>query len=223
LTIFAGIIILVFILMFNRSKSKAEKSKIPGTLPAFNENTVNSPQGLYYDKTHTWAFLEHNGLVRLGIDDFIMHVTGTITRITMKECGEFVRRGEKIITLTKFGKQLSLYSPVSGTIKTRNIKLNENSSLVNNSPYTEGWVYLVEPKNWVREIQFMRMGDKHREWLKDEFIRLRNFFEGTLKARHINLEFAILQDGGELRENLLADQGPEVWEEFQRKFIDPSR
>ncbi len=37
------------------------------------------------------------------------------------------------------------------------------------------------------------------------------------------MEFAILQDGGELRDNILADQGPEVWEEFQRKFIDLSR
>jgi glycine cleavage system H lipoate-binding protein len=192
-------------------------------VPALNEITVSSPEGLYYDKTHTWAFLERDGLVRLGIDDFLQHVTGTITRITMKEDGEFVRRGEKILTLIKFGKQLSLYSPVSGTIKARNLKLEENSSLVNTSPYADGWVYLVEPKNWLRELQFMWMGEKYREWLKDEFTRLRRFFEGTLKINHASLEYALLQDGGELRDNLLADQGPEIWEEFQRKFIDPSR
>ena len=61
--------------------------------------------------------MEQDGMIRLGIDDFLQHVTGTITRIMMKEPGEIVRRGEKILTLTKFGKQLSLYSPVSGTIK----------------------------------------------------------------------------------------------------------
>jgi glycine cleavage system H lipoate-binding protein/ABC-type phosphate transport system substrate-binding protein len=222
LVIVAGLTVLVLTVVFRRSEPVDADETITPVL-AFNANTISSPKGLYYDKTHTWAFMEHDGNVRMGIDDFLLHVTGTITRIAMKETGEFVRRGEKIVTLTKFGKQLSLYSPVSGTIKARNVKLDENSSLVNNSPYADGWVYLVEPKNWTRELQFMLMGEKHMEWLRNEFIRLRNFFEGTLKTRHVNMEFAILQDGGELRDNLLADQGPEVWEEFQRKFVDLSR
>ncbi len=124
--------------------------------------------------------MEKDGLIRVGIDDFLQHATGTITRVMMKEPGEILRRGEKILTLTKFGKQLNLYSPVSGTIKARNANLQGNSSLVNTSPFADGWVYLVEPKNWLRELQFMMMGEKHREWLKDEFTRLRNFFEGVL-------------------------------------------
>ncbi len=191
--------------------------------PAFTTEIVPGPEGLYYDKTHTWTFLEKDGHIRVGIDDFLQHATGTITRVIMKEPGETLRRGEKILTLTKFGKQLNLYSPVSGTIKARNVNLQENSSLVNTSPFADGWVYLVEPKNWLRELQFMMMAEKHREWLKDEYARLRNFFEGALKTQHATFEFAVLQDGGELRDNLLADLGPEVWEEFQKHFIDPSR
>ncbi len=222
LVIVAVLMVMGLTYLFTRHES------IPGEevlrpIPALNEDAVRSPKGLYYDKTHTWAFMERDGSVRIGIDDFLLHITGTITRITMKEAGEYVRRGEKILTLTKFGKQLSLYSPVSGIIKAQNAKLNENSSLVNNYPYAEGWVYLVEPKNWLRELQFMWLGEKHREWLTDEFRRLRKFFEDTLKVHHVDRDYLVLQDGGELRDNLLADMGPEVWEEFQRKFIDPSR
>jgi hypothetical protein len=33
----------------------------------------------------------------------------------------------------------------------------------------------------------------------------------------------ILQDGGELVDNTLSNLGPEVWDDFQSKFIDPSR
>ncbi len=33
----------------------------------------------------------------------------------------------------------------------------------------------------------------------------------------------ILQDGGEIRDGVLSEMGPEVWEDFQTKFIDPSR
>jgi hypothetical protein len=31
------------------------------------------------------------------------------------------------------------------------------------------------------------------------------------------------QDGGVLRDHVLEPMGPDVWEEFQRKFIDPSK
>jgi glycine cleavage system H lipoate-binding protein/ABC-type phosphate transport system substrate-binding protein len=217
-----GIILLIAIRVFVRMKPVTTKEEIILT-PAFKAGIVPGPEGLYYDKTHTWTFMEKEGQIRVGIDDFLQHVTGTITRVIMKEPGEIIRRGEKILTLTKFGKQLNLYSPVSGTIKARNARLQGNSSLVNTSPYAEGWIYLVEPKNWLRELQFMMMAEKHREWLKDEYSRLRNFFEGALKTQRATLEYAVLQDGGELRDNLLSDLGPEVWEEFQKRFIDPSR
>jgi glycine cleavage system H lipoate-binding protein/ABC-type phosphate transport system substrate-binding protein len=218
-----GILLAVVITRIFTKTGSTDIEQVFNPVPALNEITVSSPEGFYYDRTHTWSFMERDGSVRLGIDDFLQHVTGTITRVMMKNAGEYVQRGEKILTLIKFGKQLSLYSPVSGIIIARNLKLDENSSLVNTSPYSEGWVYLIEPKNWIRELQFMWMGEKYRDWLKEEFIRLRNFFENTLKEHHDNLEYSLLQDGGELRDNLLAELGPEVWEEFQRKFIDKSR
>jgi len=121
LVIVALLMVIGLTYLFTRHES------IPGEevlrpIPALNEDAVRSPKGLYYDKTHTWAFMEQDGFVRIGIDDFLLHITGTITRIKMKEAGEYVRRGEKILTLTKFGKQLSLYSPVSGIIKAQNAK-----------------------------------------------------------------------------------------------------
>jgi hypothetical protein len=33
----------------------------------------------------------------------------------------------------------------------------------------------------------------------------------------------IMQDGGELSDHILADLEPEVWEDFQIKFINTSR
>ena len=38
-----------------------------------------------------------------------------------------------------------------------------------------------------------------------------------------NMLRLVLQDGGELSDNILSNLGPEVWEDFQTKFIDPSR
>jgi len=191
--------------------------------PAFDENSIIAPQGLYFDKTHTWAFMEKDGMVKIGIDDFLQHITGTISRIRMKEPGEMVRKGEKILTIIKDGKQLNIYSPISGTIREQNQKLNLDSSIINSSPFADGWVYTVEPKNWLREIQFLFMGENYKEWLQDEFARLKDFFASSMKSSQAVYAHIVLQDGGELTDNVLADFGPEVWEDFQTKFIDTSK
>lgn len=187
---------------------------------SLNESTIQAPAGLYFDKTHTWAIMESNGLVRVGVDDFLQRLTGTITRIKMKEQGEKVRKGEKIMTLIREGKQLEIYAPVTGTIQEYNTALLTDSSLINKSPFGEGWVYAIEPANWLKEIRFMFMGDKYREWLTNEFARLRDFFSVSVQSNNLAYEHVILQDGGEIHDQVLADLGPEVWEEFQTNFID---
>ena len=191
--------------------------------PILKEDTIVAPKGLYFDKTHTWAFMEKDGNVKVGIDDFLQHLTGTLTRVIMKNTGEKVRKGEKILTIVKDGKQLSIYAPISGTIIQQNTSLVADSSLVNSSPYAEGWVYLIEPNNWVREMRFLFMGEKYSEWIEDEFIRLKDFFASSVKSKAPAFAHVILQDGGELADNILADLEPEVWEDFQNKFINTSR
>ena len=188
-----------------------------------NENSVVAPKGLYFDKTHTWAFMEKNGTVKVGIDDFLQHITGTITRVKMKDAGEKVRKGEKIMTIIRDGKRLNLYAPISGVIKEQNHSLVSDSWLVNTSPYADGWVYLIEPKNWTREIQFMLMGEKYVEWLRNEFTRLKDFVADSMRFNTVAYSHVILQDGGELSDNVLADLGPEIWEDFQTRFLDNSK
>jgi len=190
-----------------------------GLLNAFDEDSVNIPKGIYFDKTHTWSFMKKDGTVKIGIDDFLQHITGLITRIEMKNPGEKIKKGEHLLTIIQKGKQLSIYAPISGTIKTINESLITNSSLINSDPYEDGWVYTIEPVNWSLEIQFLTMAEKYKTWLTDEFSRLKDFFATVVKSD--SPEYAlVLQDGGALKDNVLADFGPEIWEDFQTKFID---
>ena len=217
-----GLILAYVLRKLATAKSTSKTSNIHFT-PVLNENLIEAPKGLYYDKTHTWTFMEQDGMVKIGIDDFLPHITGDITRIIMRNPGETVRKGEKILTIVRLGKQLNIYSPVTGTIRVQNPELLSNSQFINSSPFLEGWVYLVEPANWLREIQFMFMADSYKEWLKEEFIRLKDFFSVTVKSYTYAYEQIVLQDGGELQDKILADMKPEVWEDFQTKFIDTSK
>jgi glycine cleavage system H lipoate-binding protein/ABC-type phosphate transport system substrate-binding protein len=188
--------------------------------PLLNEASLASPAGVFFAKTHTWAFMEKEGMVKLGIDDFIQHITGSLTRVVMKSPGEKIRKGEIALTIIREGKQLNLYAPVTGIIRENNKRLLTNSALINNSPYSEGWIYTIEPKNWLKDIQYLLMGEQYREWLKDEIVRLKDFFATSVNTNSLVYSHVVLQDGGEIADHVLADLGPDVWEEFQTEFID---
>jgi glycine cleavage system H lipoate-binding protein len=186
-----------------------------------NEDSVDSSPGLYYDKTHTWAFLDNDGLVKVGIDDFLQHITGPLSRVKMKMPGERIRKGKQAVSIIQDGKQLDICAPVSGIIKEQNKILSTNTSIINSSPYTDGWIYKIEPTNWLKEVQFLIMEKTYKEWLKAEIQRLKEFLTDALRPG--NFEYAhVLQDGGEITDRILEDLGPEAWEDFQTNFIDVS-
>lgn len=199
---------------------KVSSSDIHSTL---DEHSVLIPGGIYFDKTHTWAFMEQNGIVKVGIDDFLQHITGPLSRIRMKSKGSVVKKGEEIVSIIQNGKQLNLYSPVSGKITEQNLSLENDASLINSSPYENGWVYKIEPSNWQRENQILFMAEKHIVYVKNEISRLKDFLAETLKDDDVKYAQIVLQDGGELKDGILADLGPKVWDDFQTNFIDSSR
>jgi glycine cleavage system H lipoate-binding protein/ABC-type phosphate transport system substrate-binding protein len=217
-----GFIVFATVRFINRKK-RITADSFPGRPAVFDEKSVEVPRGLYFDKSHTWAFMEIDGNVRIGIDDFLQHITGPVTRIKMKSPGEMVKKGDKIFSIIQNGKQLAIHSPISGTIKAQNEMLATDTSTINDSPYSNGWVYLIEPANWIRETQFMVMAERYTEWLRFEFSRLKDFFAASLMANTTEYAHVVLQDGGAVKDNILADFGPEVWEDFQTKFIDTSK
>jgi glycine cleavage system H lipoate-binding protein len=187
---------------------------------SFGEDAVVLPQGIYFDKSHTWAFREKDGNLSVGIDDFLQHITGPITRVEMKNPGEKVKKGDLLFSIIQSGKQLSLYSPVSGIIRKQNDALISNSSYMNSSPYADGWVYMIEPTNWNKEVLFMEMAEKYKRWIDNEFSRVKDFLAAKLKPESLEYSHVVMQDGGILKEGVLTDFGPEVWEDFQINFLD---
>jgi glycine cleavage system H lipoate-binding protein/ABC-type phosphate transport system substrate-binding protein len=219
---FAGIGLLIFVppLLSSGAEEivRTATTKMQGPL---TESTLRVPEGLYFDKTHTWVYMERDGTVKMGIDDFLQRVAGTFTRIKMKNPGEKIKKNDPVMTLIQNGKQIVLYAPVSGIIRQMNESLIDKPSVMNSSPFKEGWVYAIEPANWLREIKFLKMAKDYREWIKGEFTRLRDFFA---EAVHSNLTgHVIYQDGGEFSDAVLQDLAPEVWEDFQKHFIDASK
>ncbi|MCB2207128.1 MAG: hypothetical protein KQH67_02420 [Bacteroidetes bacterium] len=226
LIIITGLVSLGF--SWNRQRKNKESqitslTNASGHLPnTITETRVNLPNGLYFDKTHTWVFMEKDGIVKVGIDDFLQRITGPYTRVKMKKPGESLKKNEALITLIQDGKQLNVYAPISGKIMDINEQLFDEPSMINASPYADGWIYMIKPSNYPREIQFLRMSEKYREWLKNEIARLKDFLAVSANVKSLQMAQVSYQDGGEIINHVLHEFGPEVWEDFQKKFIETS-
>jgi glycine cleavage system H lipoate-binding protein/ABC-type phosphate transport system substrate-binding protein len=219
----AGLAFVIFIFkVFRNIRNK--KTLIIGTKAihshGFDNKSVIVLQGLFFDKTHTWAFMEKDGNVSIGVDDFLQHITGSITRVEMKSPGEKIKKGDLLFSIIQSGKQLNIYAPVSGTIIKQNEVLTSDSSFINSSPYSDGWVYKIEPSNWLKEIQELDMSGIYKRWLDTEFLRVKDFLAVTLKQDSREYSLVVLQDGGVLKDGVLSDFGPEIWEDFQTNFLD---
>ncbi len=186
----------------------------------FDEKSISVPLGVFFDKGHTWAFMDKNGMVKVGINDFLQKVTGKINRVEMVQAGEKIKKGDPVITIIQEGKRLIINTPLSGKIVAKNTLLTTNADVVNTSPYNDGWIYKIEPDNWLKETRFMMMAEKAKEWVHDEMLRLKDFLAVTLSRSNGNIACHALQDGGELTSNVLSSLGPELWEEFQANFIN---
>lgn len=203
----------------NRKQIKTDES-MANSQGVFDPGTLSVPKGLLYDKSHTWVYMKEEGTVKVGIDDFLQHITGPITRLKMKNAGDKIKKGDPFLSIIQNGKQLTIYAPISGTISEHNELLGTNTSVLNSSPYNTGWVYVIDPTNWIREIRFLIMERKYKEWIKDEFSRLKDFLSLAQNPNNLSLAYSTLQDGGEIKTGVLQEFGPEVWDDFQTGFID---
>jgi len=215
--------LLLGLLFFSLVRISGRKGIQPVNTTSGGERLAVFPGGLFFDRTHTWTFMEKSGLVRIGVDEFLPHVTGPLTRVLIKQPGQVIKKGEHFLTLIQNGKRLEIKSPISGVVKEQNMDLLSDASLLNSDPFSAGWVMMVEPVNWLTELKSCFRGQPYAEWLSMELTRLKEYFTSTLKTDKSDDFVPVLQDGGEINEGVLSWMGPEIWEEFQAGFINKTK
>ena len=102
------------------------------------------PRDLKYTSEHEWAALEGEGRVRVGITDFAQDALGDVVYVDLPEQGSDVRAGDAFGEVESTKSVSELFSPVAGRVVERNEALAESPELVNQDPYGEGWMILVE-------------------------------------------------------------------------------
>ena len=104
---------------------------------------TNTPKELRYAKTHEWAKKEGNK-VRVGISDHAQHEITDVVHVELPAVGKKIAAGQPAAVVESVKSAFDIYAPVSGTVVEINDKLSSNPELVNQSPYGDGFFFVLE-------------------------------------------------------------------------------
>jgi len=115
------------------------------------------------------CWVKRNGdLVTVGVTDFFQKTIGDVIFIEFPETGAEVTKGDEVGMIETIKVNVTLISPVSGTIKEVNGGLGDNPQWVNSEPYCKGWLFKMAPSDWETDkkelmearVYFSRMEEK---------------------------------------------------------------
>jgi glycine cleavage system H protein len=212
------LMIIPFWIIINRKAGM--KSPLKKTFGNLSFGILKIPQGLFFSRNHTWAHLEESGTAKVGLDDFLLHVTGEVKLRDLKRPGNFVNKGELLVDIDQDGKLLEIFSPLSGRITNTNTVLIENPSILTEDPYGKGWIYKIAPSDWISETDSYYLANEAITWSKNELEKLRDFLAVSMVKHSAETSAIILQDGGELCDKPLSELPNEVWQDFQKSFLN---
>ena len=102
------------------------------------------PDDVRYTKEHEWARTEDGG-VRIGITDYAQDALGDVVYVDLPDVGSVLRANQPFGEVESTKSVSDLYSPIEGTVIQRNPLIDERPELVNEQPYGDGWLVMVEP------------------------------------------------------------------------------
>lgn len=126
------------------------------------------PEELYYTKDHTWARIDDNGSVTVGMDAFGAKAAGNIEFIDLPMEDDEFEAGEAFGSLESAKWVGGLLMPVSGTVIAVNENIEDELELLTRDPYGEGWLIKVKPSNLKDDLKALVHGDDVGPWLKKE-------------------------------------------------------
>lgn len=101
------------------------------------------PEELYYTRDHLWLrVMGDRG--KIGITDYAQQGMGEIVFLNLPEENAPIEQGEVFGTLESAKTVADLYAPVTGEIISKNRDIEEEPSLINDDPYGNGWLLILE-------------------------------------------------------------------------------
>ncbi len=103
-----------------------------------------------YSEEGIWALAEGNR-IRIGMTDFFQQRSGDIAFAEIKPEGTALRAGDEVAIVETIKVNVSLTSPVSGTVVEVNPAIELAPEVINQDPYGEGWLVVIAAGDWPKD------------------------------------------------------------------------
>ena len=105
---------------------------------------MHVPEDLRYSSDHEWIRVEDNRL-RVGITEYAQDALGDVVFVQVPEVGAAVEVGAAMSEVESTKSVSDIYAPVAGTVVEVNVDLTDHPERLNDDPYGDGWICVIEP------------------------------------------------------------------------------
>lgn len=121
-------------------------------MPSYLETTVDKfifrvATDRFYSAEGIWALAEGER-IRVGMTDFLQQFSGDVAFAEVTSEGTVLAPGDEVAVIETIKTNVSLPSPVGGTIAEVNPAMELSPEVINQDPYGEGWFAVIEARDW---------------------------------------------------------------------------
>lgn len=141
------------------------------------------PLNLHYSVTeNTWVRVHEDGTATVGMTDVAQNLAGPLLHAKAKKVGTARKQGKPVATVESSKWVGPVKSPISGEVIEVNAELEKDATIVNRSPYTNGWIVKMQPANLDEELAGLLTGqaavDAYRARIEAEDLKACEHVEG---------------------------------------------
>ncbi len=125
------------------------------------------PGDLKFLKSHEWARLEEDGIIRVGISDHAQGLLGDLVYVELPAVGDQIQAGSACAVVESVKAASDVYAPISGEVIEINEALNDRPEVINEDAFGAGWILAVRAGN-PEELKALIDPDAYAELLESE-------------------------------------------------------
>jgi glycine cleavage system H protein len=127
---------------------------------------MDFPEDLRYTREHEWARRKGKNVV-VGITDFAQDSLGDVVYVELPDVGDPVKKGESFGVVESTKAVSELFAPITGKVVEVNDPLSDAPETINDDPYEEGWMIVIEPSD-ANELDALMDAKAYRAFVEEQ-------------------------------------------------------
>jgi len=128
------------------------------------------PTDRFYSDEGLWVLPEEGDRVRIGLSDFVQQRSGDVAFAEIKPEGTTVGVDDEVAVIETIKVDIYFTAPIPGQILEVNPEMDMAPEAINQDPYGEGWLAVIEAEDWRADRERLVDPEAYYEIMKEEAV-----------------------------------------------------